>query len=181
MLLLYIFAIVMIFSAVPYLISITKKASEGATMKRAIEQAGGKFIPTNSFWYMGSINKEKCDFHVVFDNRVISVKVISLFSQNTVINFIDELSYEICVFDPKKKNDSGLFNFKRKTKKKYNFSYALPEKYAKLPKASLILMNTPNPLKIFKTTNGERKEIFVSETAPEGEIYTTYSFIQLFK
>ena len=181
MLLIYIFIIVMIFSAVPPLILMTKKASEGATMKRAIERAGGKFIPTNSLWYMGSINKEKCDFHVVLDNKVISVKVISLFSSNTVINFIDESSYGICVLDPKKKNNPGIYSFKKKTKKKYDFSYALPEKYAKLPKASVLLMNTPNPLKIFKADDKGRHELSVSDRAPEGEIYTTYSFIQLFK
>ena len=181
MLLIYIFAIVMIFSAVPPLVSMTKKASEGAAMRHAIERAGGKFIPTHTFWYMGAIDSEKCDFHVIFDNIVISVKVISLFSSNTIINFIDESSYEICVLNPKKKNDSRMFDFKKKNKKKYNFTYSLPEQYSKLPKASVLLMNTPNPLKTFQTKNGQRQEIFVSDRTCEGELYRTHSFIQLFK
>ena len=182
MLFLYIFVLVMLFSSVPMLFLLTKKASEGATMRRAIEQAGGKFIPTHTFWYVGSLEKDKCDFHVIYDKRVISVKVISLLSSRVFLNFVDKTSYEIKTF---KKGET--FSVKEgvkytlKKKKTFNFNYKRPEKFGKLPQARVLLMNHPLPARITKTVGTERVILSRGDNAGEGELYETHDFIELFR
>ena len=181
MLLLYIFILVMIFSAVPLLISMTKKASEGATMKRAIEQRGGKFIPTHAIWYMGEVNSERCDFHVVFDNRVISVKVISLLSSNVLLNFIDKENYGIKTLSAKLTENKDSVIYENKKKKPYDFKHGLKPEYSKLPHASVILLNEPRPLRISRATDDGIIDLHTGDQTGEGELYTTHSFIELFK
>lgn len=181
MLLLYIFILVMIFSSVPLLVLITKKASEGATMRRAIEQAGGKFIPTHVFWYVGTVESEKCDFHVLYDGKIISAKVISLMSSRVFLNFIDKTSFEIKTFGKTESLNVTDVNYSKKKKKAYNFKYKLPEEYSKLPQARVVLMNAPLPAKITKTVNGERVELARGNNTGEGELYETHDFIELFR
>ena len=179
MLFLYIFALVMIFSSVPLLITVTKKASEGATMRRAVEQAGGKFIPTHIFWYVGTVEKSKCDFHVIYDGRVISVKVISLMSSRVFLNFIDKTSYEIKALGKTDSLNNPNVSYSKKKKKPYDFKYKLPEEYEKLPKARVILMNSPLPARI--TRGVERQDLKRGDSTGEGEPYETHDFIELFR
>lgn len=181
MLFLYIFALVMLFSSVPLLIIVTKKASEGATMRRAIEQAGGKFIPTRMFWYIGYLESPKCDFHVVYDGRIISAKVISLMSSRVFLNFIDKTSFEIKTLSKSESLNVTTVNYSKKKKKAYDFKYKLPEEYAKLPQARIMLMNAPLPAKITKTVNGERVTLVRGDNTGEGELYETHDFIELFR
>ena len=181
MLLLYIFIIVMLFSSVPFLIAITKKASEGATMLRAIEQAGGKFIPTHTFWYLGAIEKSKCDFHVIYDGRIISAKVISLFSSRVFINFIDSTSYEIKTFGKNESVNVTKVNYLKKSKKAYDFKYKIPDEYKSLPHARVILLNNPIPSRITKTKDDSRIGISIGDNTGEGELYELHDFIGLFR
>ena len=178
----YILAGILLFSCLPILFLITKKASEGATMRRAIEQAGGKFIPTHTFWYIGSVEKEKCDFHVIYDKRIISVKVISLLSSRVFINFVDKSTYEIKTF-----GRTEVFNVKEgvsyslKKKKPYDFNYKRPDADAKLPQARVLLMNHPLPARITKTVGNERVILTRGNNTGEGELYETHDFIELFR
>lgn len=181
MLLLYIFVLVMIFSSLPLLVTVTKKASEGATMRRAIEQAGGKFIPTHTFWYVGSVEKEKCDFHVLYDGRIISVKVISLMSSRVFLNFVDKSTYEIKTLGKTDSLSNPDVSYSKKKKKPYDFKYKLPSEYEKLPRARVILMNSPLPARITKTRGGERAELKRGDNTGEGELYETHDFIELFR
>ena len=181
MLLLYIFILVMIFSSVPLLILITKKASEGATMRRAIEQAGGKFIPARLFWYVGSLESAKCDFHVLYDGKIISAKVISLMSSRVFLNFVDKTSYEIKTFGKTDSLNVTGVDYAKKKKKAYDFKYKLPEEYKKLPQARVMLMNAPLPARISKTVNGERIILSRGDNTGEGELYETHDFIELFR
>ena len=181
MLFFYIFALVMIFSLVPVLIMMTKKASEGATMRRAIEQAGGKFIPAHTFWYVSTVEKSNCDFHVLYDGRIISVKVISVFSSRTFVNFVDKNTYEIKVLSKSESLNSPSVTYSKKKKKPYNFKYKLPEEYSKLPQARILLMNTPLPARITRTVDGERVDLGRGDRTGEGELYETHDFIELFK
>ena len=180
MLLIYIFIIVMIFSLVPVIVNITKKASEGATMRHNIEKAGGIFIPTHTFWYMGAIDSKKCDFHVIYDKRVISVKVISFLYQNVSVNFIDDVSYEIGTVD-RKKSGKSKNKLRKKAKKPYDFRASLKNEYSSLPSARIILFNTPTPAKVTRVQNGITRDLNYSESTGEGELYNTYGFIRLFK
>ncbi len=181
MLLLYIFVLVMIFSSLPLLITITKKGSEGAAMRRAIEQAGGKLIPTRTFWYVSDIGNPNCDFHVLYDGRIISVRVISLMSSRVFLNFVDKSTYEIKTFGKKDSLNTPNVNYTKKKKKPYNFKYKLPEEYRKLPQARVILLNTPLPAKITRSVGGERVELSRGSNTGEGEIYETHDFIELFR
>lgn len=181
MLFLYIFVLVMIFSSVPLLITITKKASEGAAMRRAIEQAGGKFIPTHIFWYVSAPEKSKCDFHVLFDGRIISAKVISLMSSRVFLNFIDKCSYEIKALGKSESLNSPSVTYSKKKKKPYDFKYKLPEEYKALPQARVILMNAPLPARITRTKGGDRVELKRGDSTGEGELYETHDFIELFR
>ena len=180
--LLYIFVLVMLFIFVPLLFLITKKASEGATMRRAIEKAGGKFIPTHKLWYLGSLENERCDFHVIYDKRVISVKVISLLSKRVFINFIDKTSYEIKTLGKTESFDAkGGAKYTKKTKNPFNFNYKRPAEYGKLPQARVLLMNQPLPARITKTVGAERVILSRGDNTGEGELYKTHDFIELFK
>ena len=181
MLLLYIFIMVMIFSSAPMIIKITKKASHGATLKRSIEQAGGKFIPTNAFWYMGSIDGKKCDFHVVFDKRLISVKVIGLLASNTLISFVDKCSYEIKTLNSQSQVDKNSVSYSKKKKKPYDFKFGIPEEYKKLPQARIIMTTPPAPIRVSLTDGAGRTDISVGDKTPEGEYYTADAFAELFK
>ena len=181
MLLLYIFALVMIFSAVPVLISMTKKASAAAAMKRIIEKRGGKIIPVNPFWYVGSINGKNCDFHVVFDKRLISVKVVSFITANTLVDFIDETTYGIKTLRTEKGVNKDKVTYNKCKKKPYNFKYRIPEEYSKLPKARVILINEPYPARVTVSENGFYKDVHQGEALPEGELYKVNGFINLFK
>ncbi len=181
MLLIYIFILVMIFSSVPLLITITKKASEGAAMRRAIEQAGGKFIPTHLFWYVGSVEKSKCDFHVLYDGRLISVKVISLLSSRVLLNFISPSEYEIKTVGKSESINDTNVTYNKKNKKPYDFKVGIPEELRSLPQARVILMNTPLPARITKTVNSQRTELSTGANTGEGELYELHDFIELFR
>lgn len=171
----------MIFSSAPLIVKITKKASEGTTLKRSIEQAGGKFIPTHTFWYMGSIDGRYCDFHVVFDGRLISVKVISLLSRGVMIRFIDKDSYGIKVVKSFDTVEEQSVSYKTKRKKPYDFKKGLKEPERSLPQAKIIMSNLPEPLMLSVMENGVPKRILCTDMTPEGEYYTSQSFIELFK
>lgn len=181
MLLLYIFILVMIFSCVPLLITVTKKASEGATMRRAIEQAGGKFIPTHLFWYVGAVEKTKCDFHVLYDGRLVSVKVISMLSSRVLLNFIDKETYEIKTLGKGASINEENITYSKKKKKPYDFKAGIPEEYKSLKQARVILMNTPVPARITKTVNGDRVNLSRGDNTGEGELYELHDFIELFR
>lgn len=179
--LLFILVFVTTFSLLPALITVTRKASEGKLMRRDVEQAGGKFIPTHKLWYLGAIEKSKCDFHVVYDGRIISVKVISLFPQRTFLNFIDSTSYEIKILGKSDSINKTNVTYSKKSKKPYNFKYKIPDEYNSLPKARVILLNTPAPARITKTKNGVRVVLPAGESTGEGAVYKTGSFVSLFK
>lgn len=181
MLLIYIFILVMIFSSVPLLITITKKASEGATMRRAIEQAGGKFIPTHLFWYVGTVEKASCDFHVLYDGRIISVKVVSLLSPRVFLSFKDSTSYEIKTFSKNESINEANVTYTKKNKRPYDFKKGLSEEYKSLPQAHVILLNTPLPARISRTVDGEKVALNCGDNTGEGELYEVHDFIELFR
>ena len=150
-------------------------------MRRAIERAGGKFIPTHFFWYLGSVDKERCDFHVVYKNRVISVKVISLISSRVFLNFVDKSTYEIKTFGKTESFNDATKTYTKKKKKPYDFSFKRPKEYEKLPQARIILSNHPLPAKATKTVDGERVTLLRGANTGEGEFYRTSDFVKLFK
>ena len=175
MLLLYIFLMVMLFSLIPYLKIITKRASAAAGMKRACEASGGKFVTTNPFWYIGLTDAKKCDAHILKDGRIISVKIIGFFSTNTVVDLRSAEEYATNIL---KKNfdDPSPELCKPKKKAPYDFSYKLPEEWKKLPKARIILVADPYPIKLYS----EGEEVKIGSQLSEGELYDVESFIKLF-
>ena len=179
---LYILLIIVLFSTLPLVFLITKKASEGGALRRAVVKAGGTFIPTHRFWYLGSQEKAKCDFHVVYGKRIISVKVISLVAKRTFINFVNKTTYEIKVLGKSESfEDAEKRKFSVKKKKPYDFGFKRPENYGKLPQARVILLNHPLPAKVTKTVGAERITLSRGADTGEGELYKTNEFIKLFK
>lgn len=181
MLLLYIFILVMIFSAIPLVGVMTKRASAAATMKRALEKQGCRVIPTRAFWYMGTVDGKKCDLHVYYDGRVISVKTVGFFTKNVILNFIDKTSYSIKELKGGKTYDPDKLRYKIKKKSPYDFSASLPDELSGKKHARVILVFDPFPLKITKTEGGISYDLEVGDETGEGELYTTASFIELFK
>ena len=153
----------------------TKRASTAAALKRACEHAGCKFIPTTPFWYMGTVDSKRCDIHILKDQKVISVKIVGFFSSNTVFRIIDEKSYGI---NELKKNfsDPSCELCKTKPKTPYDFKYKLPDDWKSLPKAKIILISDPFPVKLY--INDEEAQI--GDRCKEGELFDITSFLKLF-
>lgn len=181
MLLLYIFIIVMLFSSVPYLVAMTKKASAAANIKRALEQAGCKFIPVNPIWYMGSISGKYFDFYIIFDSRVIAVKMISFISSNVFLEFINKKSYSVKTVKRKTEVDAASVILKTCKKRPYDFKSKLPKEAAGLPLAKIILINDPLPLKVTFKDEDRSVDVHPGDRLPEGDYHTTDSFLYLFK
>ncbi len=181
MLLLYIFILVMLFSSVPYLVAMTKKASAAATVKRALEQAGCKFIPVNPIWYMGSISGKYCDFYIIFDGRVIAVKMISFISSNVFLEFKDEKSFGIMTVRNKTELDASSVILKTCKKRAYNFKAKLPKEASGLPLAKVILINDPLPVRVTLNDDDRSSDVHPGDKLPEGEYHTINSFLYLFK
>lgn len=180
MLLLYIFILVMLFSSIPYIKAMTKKASNGATMRRMLEGRGVRFIPTNVFWYMGSVSGKRCDFVCIKDGRAIAVKVISFISSNVFLEFIDERHYGIKTVR-KEAVDKDSLVYKTAKKRPYDFESALPREAAGLPLAKVILVTEPIPSRITLRDGTASVDVHTGDNLPEGEYYTEESFIRLFR
>lgn len=181
MLLIYIFAIVLIFSLVPYVISMTKKASAAASMKRTLESRGCKIIPTGPLWYMGTVTGKKCDFYVIFDKRVIAVKIVTFISPNVFLQFIDKTSYALAEIKNKATVDKNSVTLKTHKKRAYDFKSKLPKMASGLPMAKVILVTEPHPLQITMKSNDSVRALHPGEKTPEGDYHTTDSFTYLFK
>ena len=182
MLALYLIFIVFVFSLIPLLFTLTKRGSACMAMKKAIEREGGKVVPTSSLWYVGNIAKQKCDLHIYFDGRVISVKIIGFYTKNIMLNFISPDSYSIKELHTFKTVKASEVVLNKKKKKPYDFRHGLSEEGKKLPQAKIILIADPYPLMVSVSTDGgERREINIGSSTPEGELYTVNSFIKLFK
>lgn len=181
MLLLYIFILVMLFSSVPYLVAMTKKASAATAFKRALEQAGCKFIPVNPIWYMGSISGKNCDFYIIFDGRVIAVKIISFISSNVFLEFTDEKSYRIKTVRSKTELDASSVILKNCKKHAYDFKAKLPKEASGLPLAKVILINDPLPVRVTLKDDDRSADVHPGDKLPEGDYHTVDSFIYLFK
>ncbi|MBQ3017226.1 MAG: hypothetical protein IJD79_10640 [Clostridia bacterium] len=181
MLLLYIFVIVMLFSSVPYLVAMTKKASAAANIKRALEQAGCKFIPVNPIWYMGSISGKYCDFYIIFDGRVIAVKTVSFISSNVFIEFTDENNYGIKAVRSKTELNASSVILKNCKKRPYDFKSKLPKEATGLPLAKVILLNDPLPVKVTQKDEHRSVDVHPGDRLPEGDYHTIDSFLYLFK
>ena len=181
MLLLYIFILVMLFSSVPYLVSMTKKASAAANIKRALEQAGCKFIPVNPIWYMGSISGKNCDFYIIFDSKVIAVKMVSFISSNVFLEFVDKKSYRIKTVRSKTELDASSVILKTCKKRTYDFKSKLPKEAIGLPLAKVILINDPLPAMVTIADDNRSVVVHPGDRIPEGDYHTIDSFLYLFK
>ena len=171
----------MLFSTVPYIVAMTKKASAGAAMKRALEQMGCKFIPTNALWYMGSISGKKCDFYIIYDKKVIAVKVVSFIFANTFLRFIDSTTYAYAEIRNKSKVDASSVELKKHKKKAYDFKSSLPKSAEGLPMARVILITDPTPAQVTRETSDGTRVLHPGDKTPEGDYHTKDSFIYLFK
>ena len=170
----------MVFSLTPYVVTMTKKASICAAMRLDIEQKGGKFVPTSPLWYISSPKKEKCDFHVFYDDRVISAKILTFYSAKTVLNFIDKKNLEYATFTKKQNAESPDLKFTKIQKNPYDFKFKLPDEWKKLPHANVILIPYPFPEKITLSDGSFKKPLSVAYNTGEGELYSIEAFKNLF-
>ena len=181
MLLLYIFILVMLFSSVPYLIRITKNASSVSEMRRQLESEGCKLKTVSPFWYMGTIDGRRADFHVLCEGKVISVKVVSFMSSGIALNFSGKDSYSIKKLKPSE-TDADISTYKVKKKAPYDFKAGLPSEWAGLPSAKVIMILDPYPTKITRTgKDGKARVLDIADSTGEGELYSLLSFIELFR
>ena len=180
MLLLYIFILVMIFSAVPYVKITAGKAKRGGELCRRLKAEGCRFIPLTPLWYIGSPSGKHADFVVIYGGRAIAVKVIGFATANTLFEFIDSTHYAIATVKGKSA-ELDKVRFAEKKKKPYDFTSKLPKEAAGLPLAKVILLNSPHPISIKLKDKNSSLDINPGDKLPEGEFYTETSFIGLFK
>lgn len=181
MLLLYIFIIVMIFSSVPHVITLTRRAASMAAVRRVCERAGFRLKINTPLWYTGTIRGKKCSFQLISDDRIIAVKVIGFLSGNTLLNFIDHRSYSATTVKAKESTLPSPSSYKVYKKEPYDFKWRLSEEERRLPLARVILISDPYPIKITCSSKDGFREIHPSDEIGEGEIHSIPSFTALFK
>ena len=182
MLFLYILIPILLISILPLIGILTRRASACITMKNAIEREGGVVVPTHKLWFIGNIEKEKCDLHVYFDGRVISAKIIGFYTKNIYLSFISPECYGIKEISKAKAARCGKVVPAKKKKKPYDFKAGLTDEGRRLPQARIILIADPYPHKITKIgKDGSQKVLHNGSETGEGELYNINAFLKLFK
>jgi hypothetical protein len=179
MLLLYIFIMVLMFSSVPYLVLMVKRGRTAAHMRQTFDRLGCEFHG-KGIWYMGGIDGKRADFCVVFDEHVISVKVIGFLSAGTAVHFESATSYLTRNLKPSE-SDAPLQSYKKHKKKPYDFSAPIPSHLSGLPVAKVVLIMDPYPEKLTRPTPSGAKKLNIRESTGEGELYDVASFLKLFE
>ena len=178
MLLLYIFLLVLMFSSVPYLVLMVKRGRIAAEMRETLDRLGCRFNG-RGVWYMGGIDGRRAEFAVLYDNRVISVKVIGFLSAGTAVHLESETSYLIRKLKPSE-SDAPLSEYKRHRKKPYDFTAPIPREWSGLPTAKVILVMDPYPEKLTRPAPNGEKKVSIGDSIGEGELYDARSFLKLF-
>lgn len=113
-------------------------------LKNACKKCGAALIPTHTFWFFGGRKGRTCDFHVVTEKEVISVKLFQMLRHSSSLHFTESGEYfcEHCIIMLFGRF-GGSHSITTKTKPKvlpyYDFSFKLPD--SDKPQRKLLLIN----------------------------------------
>ena len=175
---LYLFLIILIFSALPALVILTKRYAAISTIIAKLKLKGYTVKKNRRLWFTSGLDKEACELQFIGKNSVFSVKVIGFYSRKILLNFISETQYSIIDGTPNAKKENEGFTVKDKPK--YNFSAGLTDEELKKNRRNIILMAERVPGKITSGSGGAKHRIRIGDSTGEGEIYDCFNFLKLF-
>jgi hypothetical protein len=176
---LYIFLIILIFSALPVPVILMKRYAALSTVISKLKAKGFTLKTNRKLWFASGLNKEACELQFIGKSSVFSVKVIGFYSRKVLLNFISDRKYSILESgapNPKKKNEG----FTQKEKPKYDFSAGLTEEDSQKSRRNIILMAERVPLKITSGEGNLKHRVRIGDSTGEGEIYDCFNFLKLF-
>ena len=176
--LLYLLLIMLIFSALPALVILTKRYAAISTIIVKLQGKGYTVKKNTRLWFTSGIGREACELHFIGKKCVYSVKIIGFCSRKVLLNFISDTKYSILegAPNPKKENDG----FKIKEKPKYDFSAGLSDEELKKSRRNIILIAERVPLKITSGEGNAKKRVRIGDSAAEGDVYDCFNFLKLF-
>lgn len=176
--LLYLFLIILIFSALPAFVILTKRYAAIATVISKLKIKGYTVKKNRKLWFTSGLEKAACELQFIGKNSVFSVKVIGFYSRKVLLNFISDEKYSILEGAPKPKKENDGFAVKEKPK--YDFSAGLTEEELKKNRRNIILMAERVPEKITSGDGNAKRRVRIGDSTAEGEIYDCFNFIKLF-
>lgn len=175
---LYLFLIILIFSALPAIVILTKRYAAISTIIAKLKIKGYTTKKNRKLWFTSGLDKKDCELQIIGEKCVFSVKIIGFYSRKIMLNFISDAQYSIIdgAPNPKKENEG----FSIKDKPKYDFTAGLTDEELKKNKRNIILMAERVPTKITGGEGNAKHRIRIGDSTGEGEVYDYFNFLKLF-
>ena len=181
-------AIALIVIGMPYVRCFFKRLRLRRKLRRACKKVGYTIVPTHKVWFLGTRKKEMCDFHLVSQNEVISVKLFQMLRRTSSVYFIqgEEFYCEHKVFHIVSRFGGGLsFSFKTKPKElpKYDYSFGfMPEWSDKAHKKVLLINPACSGYYNYKRNNPQLDvQADIGDLIGQGQLYAQSGLIRYLK
>lgn len=184
----FIAVLILIIVGSPFIRLFFKRLTLLRRLKSACKKSGRTMIGTRKLWIFGKRKGTTCDFHVISDDEVISVKLFEMLRKTSSVYFIQGEEYycEHRVIHVVSRIGTGLsYSFKTKPKPlpKYDYDFALPSEHKSKKRKRVLLINPAcNGYYNFKRNNPQMDvQADVGDLIGEGELYAQSGFIRYLK
>ena len=184
----FIAVLIVIIIGSPFVRLFFKRLTLLRKLKSACKKTGRVLISTRKFSVFGKRKHTKCDFHIISDKEVISVKLFEMLRKTSSVYFIQGEEYycEHRVFHIVSRIGTGLsYSFKTKPKPlpKYDYDFALPEEHFSKKRKKVLLINPAcHGYYSYKRNNPQLDvQADIGDLIGEGELYAQSGFIRYLK
>ncbi|MBQ7336048.1 MAG: hypothetical protein IJW92_06215 [Clostridia bacterium] len=175
-----VFGIILILFLIPYIRILVKRLTLLIKIKRFCTRNHCQLIKTHFFWFLGSRKGEKCDFYIVKNTAVYSVKLWAMKKYHTELFFTDNGRYFIRSFIAMAAGMQLMktpVDSKWKPVPKFQFRYRFREDWY-IKEFKPILLINPTCYEVRFTTQDKKSEIIGrGQLVNDFYLYTLSSFL----
>lgn len=173
----YFAMVIIILLLVPVFRFLCKRLSALIAIRKVCKQHGYRYVSVNRFVLFSGMKRKNCDFYIISDRSIYSVKIAGMFCKGSCINFINETTYAVKIVLLRFASSYHSILFKEKTKSPFDFKYRYPE-YAYDRVFVPILLYCPVAMRITKTSGTATRQVGNGDDIDECVFYTKSGFIK---
>ena len=143
--------IIAVIALFPYICFLFKRLISVGKIKRICRNQGYIIHPTHPLWFLGSKNRNKCDFYIETANEVFAIKFFGMPSRLSILIIKENRDYFIRKYIVLLSKFAGthfpVFDRKPKPLPIYDFRYQYKNEWESKTQRTILLVN-PDPMEI---------------------------------